>query len=294
LLLRTWRHQILVLAIAVIGTTVYLEYLTPHLKTPATVVSTLGISLSFFIGFLNSHAHDRWMQARAGFGGVQRGCRNFARMVLAYIAAQEEGDEDREARALQKRLIHRQIAVIQATKARLRSDRAEGYLEYLDDDDVAGIKGKSHVPLAILLLQARTLHDAVRSNHLDSYRMMGINAALNDTTAAIATCDRIHGTPFFPFYLTIVRSAVWAFLVVFPMAIADAAGYWAILYTFLIGMIFTWLVDSAYGLMKPFEPIHSGVAIDDLTRTTEIDLLQQLGEQEIPQPVAPVDGVYLT
>jgi putative membrane protein len=283
-----------VLVVAVVGTTVYLEYLTPHLKTPATVVSTLGISLSFFIGFLNSHAHDRWMQARAGFGGVQRGCRDLARMVLAFISAGGDGDDDRENRALQKRLIYRQIAVIQATKARLRSDRAEGDPKYLDDDDVAEIKGKSHVPLAILLLQARTLHDAVRSNHLDNYRMMGINGALNDTTAAIATCDRIHGTPFFPFYLTIVRWAVWAFLIVFPMAIADAAGYWAILYTLLLGVIFTWLVDSAYGLMTPFEPIHSAVALDDITRKTEIDLLQQLGEQKIPPPVAPVDGVYLT
>jgi hypothetical protein len=55
-MLRTWKQQLLVLVIAAVGTTVHLEYLTPHLKTPATVVSILGISLSFFIGFLNSHA----------------------------------------------------------------------------------------------------------------------------------------------------------------------------------------------------------------------------------------------
>jgi putative membrane protein len=290
-MLRTWQQQLLVLIIGAVGTTVYLEYLTPHLKTPATVVSILGISLSFFIGFLNSHAYERWMQARTAFGGIQRGCRNFGRMVLAFISAR--GNGDREAQALQKRLIYRQLAVIQAAKARLRNDRAKGYLEYLDDDDVAGIEGMSHVPIAILLLQARTLHDAVRSNHLDNYRMIAIHGALNDTTAEIAVCDRIHGTPFFPFYLTIVRYAVWAFLIVFPMAIADAVGYWAMLYTFLLGVILTWLVDSAYSLMNPFGPPQSAVALENLTRQVEIDLLQQLGEQKIPSPVTPVDGVYV-
>jgi putative membrane protein len=292
-MLLTWRYQLLVLAIGAVGTSVYLEYLTPHFKTPATVVSILGISLSFFIGFLNSHAYERWMQARTGFGAVQRGCRDFGRMVLAFISSQGSGNGDREARALQKRLIYRQLAVIRATKARLQNDRPEGYLGYLDNDDVTGIEGMSHVPLAILLLQARTLHEAVRSNHLDNRQMIAINGALNDTTAAIGTCDRIHGTPFFPFYLTIVRYAVWAFLILFPMAIADAVGYWAVFYTFLLGVILTWLVESAYGLMHPFEPGQNAVALENITRQTEIDLLQQLGEQKVPSPVAPVDNVYL-
>ena len=77
------------------------------------------------------------------------------------------------------------------------------------------------------------------------------------------------------------------------MAIADAAGYWAILYTFLLGMVLNGLVHSAYSLMDPFVRQPSAVPLESLTRGTEIDLLQQLGEKEVPSPVAPVDGVYL-
>jgi len=107
------------------------------------------------------------------------------------------------------------------------------------------------------------------------------------------TCDRLNGTPFVPFYLTVVGIAEWVFLIVFPMAIADAAGYWAILYTFLLGMILNGLVHSAYSLMDPFVRQPSAVALEAITRGTEIDLLQQLGEKEVPSPVAPVDRVYL-
>jgi len=282
-----------VLSISTVATTVYLRFLSPQLRAPALVVSILGISLSFFIGFLNSHAYERWMQARAAFGGVKRISRDFARMVLAYISAQGNDHDGLEVRALQKRMIYRQLAVTLALKARLRDEGPEGYRRYLDDEDLAGIEGQSHVPTAIQLLQAKALEDAARSNYIDTYRMVAINSTLNDMTAAIGACDRIKDTPFFPFYLTIVSFAQWVFLVVFPMAIADAVGYWAILHSFLLGMILTWLVHSAYNVMDPFDHSPSAVALEQITRAAEIDLLQQLGEETIPPPVTSVDGVYM-
>jgi len=131
---RTWKRQIALLVVVTIATTIYLEFLSPLLKTPATVVSILGISLSFFIAFLNSHAYERWTQGRIAFGGVRRISRDFARMVLAFISARGNGDKDLEVRALQRRLVHRQLAVACALKARLRKGGLEGYRRYLDEN----------------------------------------------------------------------------------------------------------------------------------------------------------------
>lgn len=282
LLTSTWRRQIAVLTAVTISTAIYLEYFSLHIKIPATVVSILGISLSFFIGFLNSHAYERWLEARKAFGNVRVYSRDFTRMVLAFIPERE----------LQRRMIFRQIAFIYATSARLRHEGSESYRNYLDAKELAEIEGYSDVPLALLLLQAKTLDEAVRSNCLDVYRMTAMNRSLNDMTASIGTCDRFTDTPFFPFYLTIVIYAQWAFVILFPMAIADDVGYWAIPNSFVIGMILTWLVHSAYALMDPYDRSPSAVALNTLARSTEIEMLQQLGGETIPSPVAPVNGVY--
>ncbi len=173
----------------------------------------------------------------------------------------------------------------------MRDEGPENFQKYLDDEDLAEIEGKSHVPIAILLLQARTLEHAVDSGYLDNYCMIAINGTLNDMTAAIGTCDRINDTPFFPFYLTVVGYSLGAFLILFPMAIADAVGYWAILYTFTLGLILSLLLESGFSLMRPFDRTPSAVPLAQLTRSIEIDLLQQLGEEEVPPPVPPVGGV---
>jgi putative membrane protein len=289
-----WREQIALMLVAAISTAIYLEYLNPVLGVPgapAEAISVLGISLSFFIGFLSSHAYERWMQARSAFGRIQRLSRNFSRMVLAYFSDNRSDVERPLIRALQERLVLRQLAIAHALKARLRDDEsADDYLAYLNDEDVAGIEGQSHVPNAILLLQAKTLALAAQSNYLDGYRMIAMNEQLNEVTAAIGTCERIKGTPFFPFYRTAVHYLLWAFLIIFPMAIADAAGYWAILYSVILGSILAWLVNAANTYMTPFDNLPSAVPVANIVRNTEIDLLQQLGKKDIPPPLTPIDG----
>ena len=46
-------------------------------------------------------------------------------------------------------------------------------------------------------------------------------------------------------------------------------------------------------LKNPFENLDNDTPMTALCRTIEIDLRQQLGETDLPQPIEPVDGVLL-
>jgi ion channel-forming bestrophin family protein len=46
-------------------------------------------------------------------------------------------------------------------------------------------------------------------------------------------------------------------------------------------------------LMHPFGEIIAGISLNQIERTIEINLLQMLGEKEIPAPVQPVDNAYI-
>lgn len=211
-------------------------------------------------------------------------------MVLTFISALSAGGD---VQALQKRLIFRHLAVFLAVKARMWHLGPESYRTYLDDDDAVAIEGKDHVPIALLLLQARTLEHCVQSGYLDNYRMVAMSHTLNEITRVVGACDRIKGTPFFPFYFSAVRYTLWVFVVFFPTAIADTAGYWAVLHTFLLSSLMVWLAHSADAVSRPFDRQPSAVALEDCMRTIEIDLLQQLGKEAVPSRVMPVNNLYL-
>jgi ion channel-forming bestrophin family protein len=45
--------------------------------------------------------------------------------------------------------------------------------------------------------------------------------------------------------------------------------------------------------MNPFEDDPAGVPISSITRNIEINLLEALGEKELPKPIASVKGEYI-
>jgi len=51
------------------------------------------------------------------------------------------------------------------------------------------------------------------------------------------------------------------------------------------------MLDRAGTLTEtPFSNDFNGVPLDAICRTIEIDLLQQIGETELPEAIAPIDG----
>jgi putative membrane protein len=58
-----------------------------------------------------------------------------------------------------------------------------------------------------------------------------------------------------------------------------------------VGFIFLALDQIGRDLEAPFENQPHDISLTAISRTVEINLRQMIGEKEVPEPLAPVDGV---
>ncbi len=61
----------------------------------------------------------------------------------------------------------------------------------------------------------------------------------------------------------------------------------------VLGYVFMVSHSIGRALLNPFDNIITGVPLDQITRNIEINLLETLGEKEIPSPIEPVDNEYI-
>lgn len=77
------------------------------------------------------------------------------------------------------------------------------------------------------------------------------------------------------------------------MSVEDA-GAGSILIGWLVGVVFHDTHTIGMLILDPFKRPKSGISLDQISRTIEIDLLEMMNETNIPEPVKPVNGEYIT
>jgi len=281
---RSGKTQISILLTVGGMTALYLEWLNQYVRISGIGITVLGTALAFFIGFTNSQAYDRWWEARKIWGALVNDSRSFGRMIISFLPKENK---------LQSLMIYRHIGFLYALKAKLRNENSQEYLKYLPEADLSRIQGQSHKANAILGLQGITVDEQNQNGRIDGFRLSRLNEMLNRFSDSMGQAERIKSTVFPPFYTYLTRVSIWIFLILFPITLSEMVGYWAILYGYVIGMVYLYTFLSGQAIINPFENRKYDTPMSSITRTIEINLLEQLGESEIPKPVEPVNGEYL-
>jgi putative membrane protein len=287
---RSWKGELLIVGTTSLSTFLYLEFLQPYVHVSVTVITGLTIAISFFIGFFTSQAYDRWWEARKIWGEFVNDSRSFGRMVTTLF---RNVDGEPDVAEVQRRLIRRHIGYLYAVKERLRQESTQHYVEYLSDDDLSRVGSAANVGVALLQLQGEDLDAAERAGYVDIIKLAQLNDMLSRFSTSMGKAERTKTTVFPAYYASMIRVSLWFFLIVYPVALSKQVGYWAILYSVLLGMIFYLIYQAGQALLDPFEGTPHDTPMSSIVRTIEIDLLQQLGETEVPPPIQPVDGEYL-
>ena len=279
----------LVFTVAVV-TIVYLDLLHSHVSVSMSVIAGISTAISFFIAFFTSQAYDRWWEARKIWGSFVNDSRSFGRMVTTLFG---KAGGDSEIPAIQERLIRRHIAYLYAVKARLRDEGAETYSAYLSEEDAGRVEGSSNIGNALLLIQGEEIDAAERASHIDVIRMAQFNDMLSRFSTSQGMAERIKGTVFPAHYASMIRISIWFFVLVFPAALSEEIGHWAIFFSSLLGTIFLLVYRAGQALLNPFEGTPNDTPMSSIVRTIEINLLEQIDEKNLPAPVEPVQGLYL-
>jgi putative membrane protein len=90
------------------------------ISIPYQPLSLIGIAVAFYIGFKNSQSYDRFWEGRKIWGGIVNYSRTWTIQVLSFI----ELDVNEETKKIQKALVYRHIAWINALRVQLRQPKS--------------------------------------------------------------------------------------------------------------------------------------------------------------------------
>ena len=311
---------------AAVVTSLYYFYGFEWLKIPWVPLTLLGIALAFYVGFKNNSAYDRTWEARKIWGGIVNSSRSWGVIVTGFVTDEfaDNPVNDDELKAIHKRLIFRHIAWLYRLKRQLRAlkpwehdrkvnkryrayikdlfpvDDAETELKkYLNEAEAEALWSKKNLCTHLIHLQSEDLKLLKRKGLIDDFRHMEMQGLLTEFYTLQGKCERIKNFPLPRQYASLSIYFVYIFIILLPPGLLSAfAGamlpdymIWGVVpFTTLLGWVF-WMMEGAGDYTEnPFEALAFDIPMSSLSRTIEIDLLEMLGETDLPDPIGPKDG----
>jgi putative membrane protein len=260
------------------------RFLLTTVNIPTTFPALIGTAIAFFIAFNNNQAYSRWWEARTIWGGLVNDSRSWARELIAHV-------DDKE---MVRKMIFRHIGFLYALKASLRRIPDDKYKKYISDSELEDLDNQYHLPNAILNLQSIDIQKLVNQNKIDGFRFLALNEMIRLHCEHMGKSERINNTVFPTTYIFFTRLFIWILLVITTMSLAEQIGPWSIIFAWIIGFIYHTTHLNGMSLMDPFELKPPCVPLNNITRNIEINLLESLGETNIPEPeLAMHNGEYI-
>lgn len=245
-----------------------------------------GVALAIFLGFRNNSAYDRWWEGRKLWGGIVNQSRAFARQVMTLPVVPEV---DRPALAeSQRRIVYRHVAWLSALKQQLRADDPLKELEpFVSDEERAALAAQKNVAAWLVHLNGQELAGWAAKGWLSDHRLELFDRTLTELISLQGGCERIKSTPIPTAYRVFTHRFTRVFIAALPLGLVEHLSPSNV--PVLLGLSLAFLVLETLGriLEEPFSLGPNGLALGAICRTIEINLRQQLGETELPEPAKP-------
>lgn len=291
ILKNTWQVDIVMIISCTIAYLAHRFLIRHHFDIPAIIPTVLGTAIAFFIGFNNNQAYDRWWEARKIWGALVNDSRSWARGVLNYVASDDM--DPQEVTAIQKRMICRHLAFLYALKGALRSIPDTVYKKYLTAEDLAEVEKHANIHNAILNIQSRDLQAVSKMGLVDDFRFLQLDSTLVKFSDEMGMSERIKNTVFPTTYNYLTKVFIWLFVVFIALVTSDSVGVWSIFLSWMVGFVFVSTQINGMSLIDPFSNEAVSIPLSQITRTIEINLLQMMGEENVPEPIKPVNNEYV-
>lgn len=269
-----------------------------NLQRPIFEVAALGLlatALSIFLVFRVNEAYARWWEARTLWGGLVNSSRSFARQATTLIGTKPD---QREAfRTLQQEFVYRQIAYVNALRMSLRREEDwQSLASFLSEGELALLKKMANKPAQLLQTQGERLAEAREAGLLDGFGHRMLDDTLSEICNHQGGCERIKNTVFPDRVAYFTRAVAWFLAILIPICVVGASDEITVIELVVIPimvLVFIFTVQLGAELKNPFENKSNDTPMTTICRTIEIDLRQQLGEEVVPSPLQPDNGILL-
>jgi putative membrane protein len=290
---------------------------------PWLPVSLIGTAVAFFVGFKNNQSYDRNWEARKVWGSIVNLSRAFAASVRAFVTHADPA-RDKQAEDEKRILIYRHIAWLYALRHGMwqrmawehdtaASRRQRKYFEkrfgqldmydqatarYLSTEEQQWLRGKQNAAAQLLERQSQHLAQLHRRAFLDDFRQVELQNLITDLYAEQGGSERIKNTPLPRQYSTSSTIFILIFTFLLPFGMLTEFGKLGETLMWLL-VPFNLVVSWVFSLMEyvgdysenPFEGLINDVPLTAIVRNIEIDLLDMLGEKDLPEKIKPIRDV---
>ncbi len=312
------RNYILIfILIASVPTVLYGIVGWTWISIPWLPIALIGTAVAFYLGFKNNSSYERTWEARKIYGGIVNASRTWGIMSKDFVTNDFAEDKlsEPELHSIRERLINRHIAWLAALKVQLREPRdwehyqksnirfrdmfgttfdpqkiTDGITPWLSEKERQYIARKKNKAAQIIALQSKDLRELKTKRYIDDFRHMEMENVLKEFYTLQGKCERIKNFPFPRQYATVNLFFVWLFILLLPFGMVqefDELGSNFIWLSVPFSVVVSWVFHTMEMIgdysENPFEGLFNDVPIDTITRGIEIDLLDMLDKEDLPE-----------
>lgn len=298
------------------------------IKIPWMPIATIGTATAFYLGFKNSQSYDRIWEARKIWGAIVNSSRSWGAMVNSFIS--NNNLSKNETLVLKQQLVYRHIAWLYVFREQLlvptpwehvslsrqfgtinqkRRERygaglfqnnlskEQEYNYYFDRNEWENVANKA---TKIISIQSNELMKLQEEGTLTVFHQIELQNTLNDFYKHQGMAERIKKFPFPRQFANASFLLNTIFIILLPLGLVaefskinDIGAWLMVPFTALVSWIYIVMELVGDYSENPFEGLIFDVPMLSICRTIEIDLLQIIGDDEIPKPIEPQNNILM-
>ncbi|UOY07310.1 hypothetical protein L0P88_01855 [Muricauda sp. SCSIO 64092] len=248
------------------------------LNIPVSIGAFLGTAIALLLSFKLSQSYDRWWEARKIWGSIVNDSRTLVIQLRGFSRKQNE--------ELTNRMAYRQIAWCYALARNLRNaGRPKNINTFISEQEQNSIDRTNNPALALLNNQSQDLSLLHQENLINDFQQIQIDDTLVRLCASMGRAERIKNTAFPKTYRSTLHLFIYIFLITLSFSLTEMPNFMEIPFMVLISIPFFLVEKIALNIQDPFENKPTDIPMTSISRTIEINIKQQLGVQDIPEPI---------
>lgn len=296
-------------------------------------VSIIGTAVALHLGFKNNNAYDRVWEARKIWGEIVNASRSWGISVDGYISNQFSNEQlsEEKLKNIKTKLIYRHIAWLYSLRESLlnpapwehvnqkgKSSYMQKYINtsgkglfkdeeneikfsrFLSKEDLETISKAVNRCTQLNAIQSRDLQSLRNKHIIDDFRHVELMNLLSKFYDLQGKNERIKNFPLPRQFSNMSTLFVTIFILLLPFSIVPdliAFGILGSIISVLLSSLISWVYISMELVgdysENPFQGMGTDIPMLSLSRTIERDLLEMLGEENLPKPILAKNGILM-